>query len=108
MGTNIFHLIDDTTIVETEPKRIATKDLCYILNSRVWYKTPKQIIKNKNGSHWKRINDANLKYPILVDEDYCVIDGCHRWCKAYLKKQKTIRVHVIKEKDLKRVRMKGN
>lgn len=91
-----------------KPRRIKTDKLDYVLDSRVWYTTPKNIIKKKVGQHWNRIIDAELKYPLLVDEEYYIIDGCHRWCKAHLNGQKTIRVHVIKKKDLKRVRMKGN
>ena len=91
-----------------KPKRIKTSELSDILTSRVWYKTPQQIIKNKNGSHWNRIQNANMKYPIMLTEDGAVIDGCHRWCKAYLNKQKTIRVHIVKDRDLKKVKMKGN
>ena len=90
-----------------KPKRIQTDKLKHIIDSKVWYKTPREIIRNKNGSHWYRINNANMKYPILIDEDYCVVDGCHRLCKAYIKKQKSIRVHFIKQKDLQKVHMKG-
>ena len=108
-GTKVYNVERLWSMVSRrKPKRIKTSELSDILTSRVWYKTPKDIIKNKNGSHWNRIKNANMRYPIMMTEDGSVIDGCHRWCKAYIKKQKTIRVHIVKDKDLKRVRMKGN
>lgn len=42
--------------------------------------------------HINAINDANLKYPIILDEDGVLMDGRHRIMKALLLGKKTIKV----------------
>ena len=32
--------------------------------------------------HYKRIADADITYPILIDRNYQMIDGCHRLAKT--------------------------
>jgi hypothetical protein len=41
--------------------------------------------------HMKAVNAANLKYPIILDEDGEIMDGCHRIMKALLLGKKTIK-----------------
>ena len=41
--------------------------------------------------HMKSVNSANLKYPIILDEDGEVMDGRHRIMKAMLENKKTIK-----------------
>lgn len=41
--------------------------------------------------HMKSVNDADLKYPIILDEDGEVMDGRHRIMKAMLENKKTIK-----------------
>lgn len=45
--------------------------------------------------HAKRVKDADLKYPILISPDGCIIDGVHRLCKAILEEKDTIKVIYI-------------
>lgn len=40
--------------------------------------------------HCKKIEDANLKYPIIINNEWQVIDGRHRICKAILQGDKEI------------------
>jgi len=42
--------------------------------------------------HINAVNDADLKYPIILDEDGELMDGRHRIMKALLLGKKTIRV----------------
>lgn len=42
--------------------------------------------------HMKAVNDADLKYPIILDEDGDLMDGRHRLMKALLTEAKTIKV----------------
>lgn len=42
--------------------------------------------------HMKSVNDADLSYPIILDEDGALMDGRHRIMKALLAGDKTIRV----------------
>jgi hypothetical protein len=41
--------------------------------------------------HMKAVNDADLKYPIILDEDGDIMDGCHRIMKTILSGGKTIK-----------------
>lgn len=41
--------------------------------------------------HMKMVNEADLSYPILLNEDGFVIDGRHRLAKAILNGDKTIK-----------------
>jgi len=41
--------------------------------------------------HMKSVMDANLDYPIILNEDGCIIDGRHRLCKAIYLGEKTIK-----------------
>ena len=41
--------------------------------------------------HMKSVNDADLSYPIILDEDGVIMDGRHRVMKALLAGNKTIK-----------------
>ena len=41
--------------------------------------------------HCKKINNASLKYPIILNVDGSLMDGGHRLCKAILEGHKTIK-----------------
>ncbi|MBE9582801.1 MAG: hypothetical protein IMF18_14465 [Proteobacteria bacterium] len=34
------------------------------------------------AKHWKRANDADLSYPVILDDDGFIMDGWHRVAKA--------------------------
>jgi hypothetical protein len=41
--------------------------------------------------HYKRCEDSNLDYPIILDNFGTIADGCHRLCKAIIKGKTTIK-----------------
>jgi len=41
--------------------------------------------------HMQAVNDADLSYPIIIDEDGELMDGRHRIMKALLNNEKTIK-----------------
>ena len=41
--------------------------------------------------HMKSVNDADLKYPIILDEDGELMDGRHRIMRAIMENKKTIK-----------------
>ena len=41
--------------------------------------------------HMMSVNNADLKYPIILDEDGVIMDGRHRVMKALLEGKKTIK-----------------
>jgi disulfide oxidoreductase YuzD len=48
----------------------------------------------KYENDYKRIQDANLKYPIIIHNGY-IVDGVHRLAKAYLTKRKTLNAYIF-------------
>lgn len=46
--------------------------------------------------HAKMVNDADLSYPVLMNQDGHIIDGRHRLAKALLTGAKTIKVKRFK------------
>lgn len=51
--------------------------------------------KEKYKYHYQKILNCDLKYPILVQIDFRIIDGYHRLAKAVLENKKEILVKVI-------------
>jgi hypothetical protein len=47
-------------------------------------------------NHVKRVNEVDLKYPILIDDLGTICDGWHRVVKAIIKGDKTIKAIRIK------------
>jgi len=59
------------------------------------------VLKNPNKykEHYRRILDAKLKYPIIIDKKTgYVIDGMHRLAKSYMLNKPDIRAHVFDDK----------
>jgi len=55
------------------------------------YKTYNTMSLRELVGHMKSVNNADLKYPIILDEDGEVMDGRHRIMKALLTGKKTIK-----------------
>lgn len=43
------------------------------------------------ATHVVQVNNADLQYPIILDEDGIIMDGRHRLIRAIIEEQKTIR-----------------
>lgn len=56
----------------------------------IYYKYSDLTLREMVG-HMKSVNDADLKYPIILDEDGEVMDGRHRIMKAIMENKKTIK-----------------
>ena len=41
--------------------------------------------------HLKRVNDTNLDYPVILDDEGVICDGWHRVAKAYLEGRPTVK-----------------
>ena len=57
----------------------------------IGYSNPSKETLRSFIEHIKMVNDADLKYPILMNEDGEIIDGKHRLAKAILLGHKTIK-----------------
>jgi len=61
-----------------------------------------QIQNNEIESHDHagRITHAQLKYPIIIDSNYYILDGCHRLAKYYLADATTVDCVMLMPDDL--------
>lgn len=74
-----------------------------------WNLTPMEIIKNPEDEpdHYAKILKSDLDFPIditLFNNQWIILDGVHRFCKAHLQKKQTIKVrkhNFFKLKSLK-------
>ena len=80
-------------------KKIKTHKLFSLLKYKCWVNynnkmiSPIEIFKNKDLSlkHYKRIQKADLRYPIMIStSSNWIVDGMHRLSKSYLHKKKYI------------------
>jgi hypothetical protein len=75
------------------------------------------INKTKYESNTKRIQEADLRYPVIITKKHVIVDGYHRIAKAYLNNKKYIDVYIfnselmnkfIISKDLDYVKVQQN
>ncbi len=52
--------------------------------------------------HLQRINAADLSFPILISDDYEIIDGCHRIHKAHSLNRIYINAIILTQHDLEK------
>lgn len=55
------------------------------------YHTYDNLSLREMVTHMRAVHDANLQYPIIMDEDGDIMDGRHRIMKAMLTGQHTIK-----------------
>ena len=70
--------------------------------------SPKDVLKNpkKYPDEVKRIENADLKYPIIMFENPgFIVDGVHRLTKAVLENKKTIRAYVFGKDIMKKFKI---
>ena len=60
------------------------------LDKDCWFGQKKPTLR-EIARHCKKINNASLKYPIILNVDGSLMDGGHRLCKAILEGHKTIK-----------------
>src|SRR3989344_1459866 len=66
---------------------------------------PYEVIKepNKHSTHYKKIQRANLKYPIDIMQNkgrWLILDGLHRLVKAHLQGLKKVKVRKIPRENI--------
>lgn len=67
-----------------------------------WNLTPRMLAQNfeKESFHAKKVNEADLKYPIEIyfhNGKWIILDGVHRFTKAFYLGHKKIKVRKISE-----------
>jgi hypothetical protein len=95
-------------INETKPPKmkISIKDLLFNLNWDSLENNVKPIDIVKNIKNYKkeseRIKRADIKYPIIIDSNYNIIDGVHRYMKHILENKRKINVYIFDKELMKR------
>lgn len=74
------------------------------LEDKCWYHSPLDVINypNQYPDDTQRIQNADLKYPIIMNQLGFVIDGMHRLTKAYLNNEEYIDVYRFNEDLMKK------
>lgn len=91
-----------------EKQKVETSQLLFNLNFNCWEKNTKpydviSCIKSKKyKDEVKRIIESNLEYPIIVDSNFFIIDGMHRFVKNVLNNKTTVDVYIFDKKIMKK------
>jgi hypothetical protein len=78
--------------------KLNISDLIINLEYNCW----EDINNKKYKDEVKRIKNANIKYPIIIDSNYNIIDGMHRYVKHILDNKKKINVYIFDKKIMKK------
>jgi len=88
--------------------KLNVEDLKINLEYNCWENNVRPIdvlndIKNKKyKNEVSRIKNANIKYPIIIEPNYNIIDGFHRYAKHIIENKKNINVCIIDKKTMKK------
>ncbi len=93
-------------IFKPEIHKINLDSVNYDVNAKGWGDgniSVNDVLQNptKYKDDYDRINNANLKYPIIMDIKGNIFDGVHRYIKAKKLNKKTINVYLFNNKLLK-------
>ncbi len=93
-------------IFKPEIHKINLDSVNYDVNAKGWGDgniSVNDVLQNptKYKDDYDRINNANLKYPIIMDIKGNIFDGVHRYIKAKKLNKKTIKVYLFNNKLLK-------
>lgn len=85
-------------------------DICYLEEEGTddWNLSPKQLIENFDieKTHARRVEDVDM-YPVAIywfKNNWIILDGVHRFTKALMRGDKTIKVRKVPKKLLKQLR----
>lgn len=80
-GERFYPLAELLEIVDDQKPKVFKACLNSMLHQNRW----NEINAIDLAEHYNRINNSDLKYPIIMDYDGKIIDGFHRVTKAILK-----------------------
>jgi hypothetical protein len=94
-------------IYKPEKVKLNLDDLKFNLEYNSWANQvrPIDVLNDMNNKKYKqealRIKNADTKYPIIVDSNYFILDGVHRYIKHIIENKKTIQVYIFDKKLMK-------
>ena len=95
-------------ICKPQKTRLKIDELRFNLEYKCWCNNIKPIdvindIKNKKyKNEVKRIQNANIKYPIIISSNYYILDGVHRYVKHIIDNKKYINVYIFDKRLMKK------
>jgi len=81
--------------------KLNVDDLAFNLEYNCWENSirPIDVINDMKNKKYKdevfRINHVDMKYPIILDSNYNILDGVHRYVKHIIENKKTIDVYIF-------------
>ncbi len=92
-------------IIKPKITKIKLNIINYNMDTKGWGEgniSINDVLKNPNKyrDDYDRINNANLKYPIIMDTKGNIFDGVHRYIKSKLLGKKIIKVYLFDDKLL--------
>lgn len=89
-GNQVWKVTSLIYHVEQQKLDVFDLPLCGInIANRAWESDGLTI--KEFAKHWKRANEADLNYPVILDDDGFIMDGWHRVAKALFLGMSTIK-----------------
>ena len=88
--------------------KLSIDDLKFNLEYNSWANNirPIDVLQDMKNKKYKdevsRIKNSDITYPIIVDSNYIILDGVHRYIKQILENKKTIQVYVFDKQLMKK------
>ena len=97
-----FYIDDLFKLVIGKPVvKVALTQFKFIMNNNYWFDPDNEPPLSEFIEHYKRVIEADLKYPIIALSDrQDVLDGIHRLTKAFVNEYDYINVIYITKKEL--------
>jgi len=95
-------------VYKPKKHKINTIDLIFNLEYNCWanHVRPMDVLNDIKNKKYKdeisRIKDADTKYPIIVDSDYKIVDGVHRYVKQIIENKQTINAYIFDKHLMKK------
>lgn len=105
---DIVNMLVNTPIEEV-PLSVLLHNLkfkCWDHDSRII--SPNDVMntsRDKFLEHWRRIEDCDLSYPIIIMDENNVIDGMHRLSKLYLLGADVVECKRINREDIEKCKI---
>ena len=88
--------------------KLNLNDLSFNLEYNSWENNvrPIDVLNDMKNKKYKdevsRIKNADIKYPIIIDSNYNILDGVHRYVKHIIENKKMIDVYIFDKKIMKK------
>ena len=76
---------------------IALHDINDCLDENAWFHGKNEPTVRAFIEHYRRVDQADLAYPIIINPQFGVIDGLHRIVKAYVSGLTSIKAVILTE-----------